>query len=286
MVVDILSDLHVDAYFKGGITRDEVKNLYSHIFTDMGTRRVGDVLVVAGDIGHCNGQNVVVLKFIREVFGYSDIICVLGNHDYFLLDASTRRKYGNKSMHRVEGLRNIINGHEGLHCLDGNIVEIKGVRFGGCDGWYDGEYIKKHFPEKCPAWDVFRDSYYINELWKHTMPDADYIFGIKWQKHARSEKEKIEKIYKDVDVMITHINPSIEKEHTSIHYREAESTGFFTFDGSKYLKNGSMKHWVYGHTHEATEHFIDDVHCICNPMGYPSESRWGKRTFIASVEIL
>jgi len=285
MIIDILSDLHVDFYFKNSVTHDAIKSLYAPIFTDFGEREVGDVLIVAGDIGHYNEQSVLVLKMIREVFGYSDIICVLGNHDYYLLNNASRQKYSNSSLLRVEELRNLINEETGLHCLDGNSIEIEGIRFAGCDGWYDGAYIKKHFKDKCILWNVEKDDTYINSLWKHTMADAHYIFGINWQEYANSEREKIEKIYKDVDVMITHINPSIEKEHTGFPFKEEETTGFFTFDGTKYLKNGSMKYWIYGHTHAAAEHVIDSVHCICNPMGYPNESHGGKRTIIAWVEV-
>ena len=34
-----------------------------------------------------------------------------------------------------------------------------------------------------------------------------------------------------------------------------------------------MKYWVYGHTHDAMKYEVDNVKCICNPMGYPGECR-------------
>lgn len=117
------------------------------------------------------------------------------------------------------------------------------------------------------------------------MSDAHYVLDINWQKYAKLEKEKIEKIYRNVDVMITHVNPSIEKEHTSTSFREEDTTGFFTFDGSKYLKDGNMKYWIYGHTHIEAEHIIDGVTCICNTMGYPGESANGEWVWIKSIEI-
>ena len=285
MIIDILSDLHIDFYFSEEPRAETVRTTYENIFTEHGTRRVGDVLVIAGDLGHYNTQNIRVLELIKEVFGYKHIICVLGNHDYYLISNTSKNNYRHMSMNRVEQMRERINEKEGMYCLDGNVIEIDGVRFGGCDSWYDGEYIKKHFGEKCPMRDIPKDDYYINQLWKHSLNDANYIYGINWQEYAVQEKKKIEKIYQDVDVMITHVNPSIEKEHTSSFYREEETTGFFTFDGSEYLVNGSMKYWVYGHTHTSAEHEISGVKCICNPMGYPSESGNGKLTKIKSVEI-
>lgn len=282
MKIDILSDLHLDFYFKRNLSETKaVETLYSHIFTDNQKRNVGDVLVVAGDIGHYNEQNIEVLASIKKIFGYKHIICVLGNHDYYLIDIHSRSDYNGFSLNRTEQMRDMINEKEGMYCLDGEVIEIDGIRIGGCDGWYDGEYIRKHFNKK-------NEEYmngYVSLLWRRTMADADYIFGMDWQSYAKKEKNKIEKIYKDVDVMITHINPSIEKEHTHQNYRDEDTTGYFTFDGSRYLREGSMQYWIYGHTHVEAEHEIDGVKCICNPMGYPSECGNGEWTGIKSIEL-
>ena len=67
--------------------------------------------------------------------------------------------------------------------------------------------------------------------------------------------------------------------------RVHETTGFFTFDGSKYLKEGSMKYWIFGHTHDQTEFEMEGVKCICNPMGYPSENNYGELTQIRSIKL-
>jgi DNA repair exonuclease SbcCD nuclease subunit len=216
MTIDILSDLHIDAYFAFARPQAEtVKAIYSHIFLDNQKRDPGDVLIIAGDIGHHNTQNIKVLEHIKELFGYKHIICVLGNHDYYLINKSARSNYFFQSDFRAERMRDMINQREGMHCLNGETVEIDGVRFGGCDGWYDGEYIKKNFEKICPMWNIPKDDYYINELWKNSHIDSRYIHGINWQEYAQQEKQKIEKIYKDIDVMISHINPSILKEHTT-----------------------------------------------------------------------
>ena len=76
MKVDILSDLHLDFYFKPHLTTSEnIISLFGDIFTDNSTRKMGDVLIIAGDIGHYNEQNIEVLKIFQEKF-YKHIICV------------------------------------------------------------------------------------------------------------------------------------------------------------------------------------------------------------------
>ncbi len=59
-------DIHIDFYFKINPTRSAVKSIYFHIFTDNQTKRVGDVLIVAGDLGHNNKQTIQVLELIKE----------------------------------------------------------------------------------------------------------------------------------------------------------------------------------------------------------------------------
>ena len=286
MTIDILSDIHLDFYFKSPMVKDEeVKNLFSHIFTIKHTATPADVLIIAGDIGHDNQQNINVLKRIKKLFKYQHILCVLGNHDYYLVDSFSKRYYKNKSLDRVSEMRALINDIEGMYCLDGNIVEIEGIRFGGCDSWYDGEYITKNFDNTCSMWNVPKDSYYIDQLWQNSLNDANYIENFDWQQTAIDEKKKLDKIYKDVDVMITHVNPSLDPNHTFELYRESELTGFFTFNGEKYLRDGSMKYWIFGHTHNETEYEVGNTHCIANPMGYPAESGNGQYVTTRRIEI-
>jgi len=278
MTIDILSDIHLDFYFRSHRVKEEaVERLFSPIFTPS----PADVLIIAGDIGHDNQQNINVLKHIQKLFGYKHIICVLGNHDYYLIDSSAKHCYKNKSLQRASEMRTLINDEEGMYCLDGNIVEIEGVRFGGCDSWYDGEYITKN----CSIWNVHKDSYYIDQLWQNSLNDAHYIKAFDWQQMAIDEKKKLDKIYKDVDVMITHVNPSLNPQHTFELYRESELTAFFTFNGEKYLQEGSMRYWIFGHTHNETEYEMGNTHCIANPMGYPSESGNGQYVTIRRIEI-
>jgi len=48
MTIDILSDMHLDFYFKSEMIKDEeVENLFSHIFTMDGTSRPADMLIIA-----------------------------------------------------------------------------------------------------------------------------------------------------------------------------------------------------------------------------------------------
>jgi len=278
MRVDILSDLHLDFYFKAHLNSSEnIISLFGQIFTDNSTRELGDVLIIAGDIGHYNEQNIEVLKIFQKEF-YKHIICVLGNHDYYLLNSEVKCTFKDDSFKRVEDMRELINQEKNMYCLDGEIIEIDGIRFGGVGSWYDGSYVEKYYTNL--------DNNHINLLWNGSINDSRLIKGInRFDDISKLEIQKLEKIYQDCDVMITHVNPSIDEDHINEKYRSSPINTFFTFDGSKFYKNGSMKYWVFGHTHDAIEYEMEFVKFLCNPLGYPNESQYGDRIKMKSIEI-
>ncbi len=278
MKVDILSDLHLDFYFKPHLsTNENIIPFFRDIFTDNQTREVGDILILAGDTGHYNEQNIKILKILQQEF-YEHIICVLGNHDYYLVNSEARYTFKNNSFKRVEQMRELLNREDRIYCLDGDIVEIDGIRFGGADGWYDSGYIKRYFTH-------FNDEH-INLLWKDYLNDSRLIRGIsRFDDISKIELPKLEQIHKECDVMITHVNPSISEEHINPKYRNNPLNAFFTFDGSRFYTEGSMKYWIFGHTHDTIEYKIADMKFMCNPLGYPHESEYGEHIKMKSFEI-
>ncbi|BDY13995.1 metallophosphoesterase [Hydrogenimonas cancrithermarum] len=267
MKIDILSDLHIDFWFSPSRPpkMDETERLFLPLATRDGGDP-GDILVVAGDLGHYNKQSVQLLENLRKLFGYRAILCVLGNHDYYLL-GQDRTIYQNDSFTRVAEMRRLLGEMEDIHCLDGNVVEIDGVKFGGCDGWYDGEYAMRHFGMERSR---------VLGLWKHSMNDARYIHGMDdWMEFAEAQKERIEKIAGEVDVMVTHVNPSIDRSVVPKRWRDDEITAFFTFDGEGIMERGSMRYWIFGHTHDVMAYEKHGVKCLCNPLGYPGEGATG-----------
>ena len=120
MIIDILSDLHFDYYFKQfNNSNKDVKKVYDRYFLHDG-RAAGDVLVVAGDLGHYNSQNIILLKMIKKIYEYRAIICVLGNHDYYLDGLVARDDYEN-SFIRAKELIELINSQNGIYFLYFNI---------------------------------------------------------------------------------------------------------------------------------------------------------------------
>ena len=266
MKIDILSDIHFDYHFphRGPYPYDvdSIRKKFDPLFLKE-NREIGEILIIAGDIGHYNDQNIAILKILKELY-YKQIICVLGNHDYYLVSLVDKDTYED-SYARVKEMRELINSEEGMYCLDGNVIEINGIRFGGCDSSYSNAFIKAHFPKA----DHPKGN---NEMWRRCMYDASAMVGInQYNQLYKEEILKVEQVYKECDVMITHVNPSYLKEHMSPFFANNITSTFFCFDGHKYLQNGTMKYWIFGHTHDKIEYEFSGVKCVCNPLGSPQE---------------
>lgn len=262
LTVSILSDLHLDMHFKAfRQEKEDIKAFFDPIF-----KTPADVLVIAGDLGHYNSENLKIIKHLKDLY-FKHIVCVLGNHDYYLLHRLQQLDYDTNSFKRVEEMREQINSIDGIHCLNGNVVEIEGIRFGGCDSWYDGKYGMWLYDQNGTKGD------WIQHLWTMSMNDARLIYGIKrFDEIWEIEKPKIEAVYQQCDVMITHVSPSINPEHIDKLYRNDKATSFFSFDGEEYVKNTSAKVWIYGHTHTPNDCQWHGVWLICNQLGYPGEN--------------
>ncbi|MFA6188774.1 MAG: metallophosphoesterase [Sulfuricurvum sp.] len=265
LTISILSDLHFDSHFSTsaiGITESMVRNVFDPIF-----KTQADVLIIAGDLGHYNNQIRQTIKWFRK-FYFKHIICVLGNHDYYLVNRIMIDDY-ETSFNRVTELRKQLSEIDGVHCLDGNVVEIEGVRFGGCDSWYDGQYLLHNLN---PHYE--HDLDYVNKSWPYWINDKANIYGVnRFDDIWEIERPKIEAVYQQCDVMITHIMPSINPAHVAEYFRDSRGTAYFCFDGEKYVKDTTAKIWVYGHTHTPNEFELHGVRVIANQLGYRGEAR-------------
>ena len=126
----------------------------------------------------------------------------------------------------------------------------------------------------------------VQQDWRYGMNDSEYIYGMKrYDDLLKAELEKIEAVYRECDVMVTHVNPSIDMAHVDPKFRSDPGTAFFAFDGQGYLEKTTAKYWVYGHTHEPNRYRIGSCEVVCNPMGYPGESRNGAKTRVIELQL-
>lgn len=280
MKLDILSDTHFDSHFKHLEPNDDM-------VADMWRRcaRKSDTLIIAGDIGHNNWQNINILKSLRRQF-YKNIILVLGNHDYYIRDGVVHYMHGanglvaasnifQTSKERVAEFKQLCGDIDGVHLLDGDVVEIDGVKFGGAMGWYDGSYWKHNRRVIDFGRDAYKRRVNTQGLWENSLDDALYIKPkMRYDAFLQEESEKIERVLaQKPDVMVTHISPSNEVEHQNRSYIRDAATSFFCYDGKRHMNAFEGKYWVFGHSHFNGEFDIDGrFKLVTNCLGYAAES--------------
>src|SRR5690606_37953697 len=98
------------------------------------------ILVIAGDLGHCNTQSKLLLTYLAE--NYENVLFCFGNHDLYLFSSDEYVGFKD-SADRWESLKADVQHIPNIIALDGNTVTIQGVTFGGSGLWYDFTYGMK-----------------------------------------------------------------------------------------------------------------------------------------------
>lgn len=267
MQLDFISDLHSESWLKHLQipVAEWVKRLLPN--------SPSSILCIAGDLGHRNKLIVDVLTEFRRY--YKHVVLVLGNHDFFINHPDNRDLTYLSSKHRTEELRDLISWIDKVHLLEGNVVDIEGLRIGGTASWYDFRFGLDHFDltlqEMYWKWVNWIDAIYIKGLFDDPL------------EFFMEEYEKLEKIINQCHVLLTHVNPDFN--NILARYRVPES-GFFTFQADKLFQKAGkqLKVWAFGHIH----HRYDDLHegtgirMINASLGYPGEGA-GRRIVTVNI---
>lgn len=222
---------------------------------------VSDILIVAGDLGHSNDQNVLFFEILKRYF--KNIVFVTGNHDLYLI-----KKYGDFrfSEDRLKDLINKTSKIENVHHLDGTVVNIDGVRFGGGSIWHDDYYARKYSN---------LNDFQIDWIWENRISDSVLIksrYEFDFRFHFQKEWNKFKNIIDDSDILVSHY-PPMTRENVQPQWKDDPLTYLFLFNPE--LLDGfdiSGKTWIYGHQH--TQTVWQDRGCtfVSNPLGYPGEN--------------
>lgn len=135
---DLISDIHLDFWVEHSGNLAKMNRQLDAFIQLLLPASPSSTLVIAGDLGHFNKQNAMMLTRLKEL--YKHIVIAAGNHDYYLVSKSIKNKYKRNSLHRWAEMKQLLDPLPGVHILDGNSIEMDGIRFGGCGMWYDFQY--------------------------------------------------------------------------------------------------------------------------------------------------
>ena len=272
MKVSFCSDLHTDFHFKEANPQDPKFKKKVGLFIDKYfPDDLGDVLIIAGDTSHYNQQIRELLEQLKEKV--KDIVVVSGNHDYYMISDNIRKQFEWSSQQRVDQIQEICDSIDGVHYLDGDIVTIDGIRFGGTGGWYNLPTPKdiKHWKQALNDSNLIFDGYPVAGAYSYGYrgnPDWDT------QQHYLDELQKLANVAKEgCDVLVTHIAQVVAPdEEMPMMYRGDPSNIFYWVANKEIVKESGAKYYVFGHTHDPYRFKLDNCLCLCNPLGYSGEN--------------
>ena len=248
MQIDIISDIHLDFWLKRG-SEKEILNFIKNIIKP---NIESEVLIIAGDLGHYNNQNLKLLNFLTNF--YKKIFIVFGNHDLYLVSRKQRDKY-KLSINRLKEL--ITNLPDNVIFLDGFEYDYKGIKFAGSGLWYEIKDINLWLKK-------MNDAIYINENKIFNIDVDSYgkkiIYKFNPLNFYEKEMQKLKKI-SNPDIMISHIAPYLNKKED-----------FYYFNGENEIKRINPKYWIFGHIHYKEKIDFHNTKLICNPLGYKNKN--------------
>lgn len=219
------------------------------------------ILVIAGDLGHYNKQNYMLLEKLKAHYRY--VLLVAGNHDYYLITKSIKNNYKHNSIRRLQEMKKMAEQLTGVSFLDGNPIDIEGTTFGGTGMWYDFQYgVQKLNLEMDRVYDC----------WKSISNDSVLIEGLPRLVEIMFKKEltKLKKILDISDVIITHISP--DWSAAPLNKINDIINSFYYFNGRELLSILNGKIWCFGHIHKRMDYINEGCRLINASLGYPDEN--------------
>jgi len=261
MKFDLISDIHIDFYVNICKPEYKMRRRISEFVTSILPDVPSDTLAICGDIGHYNSQNVMLLEELRK--HYQNIVLVFGNHDLYLVSNNARGKYRRNSLLRLEEMKVLASAIEGVYILDGNVVELDGIKFGGCIMWYDFSYVVQELGLKIEN---------AKYCWRTESNDSRLIAGfpLNVTEMFEKEKSKFDNILCNSDVILTHVGG--EWSHCDPRFKTELSTSLYYFDGKPWMNKLKGKIWCFGHDHYRRDYTLNDCRYVNGALGYPDEN--------------
>lgn len=209
---------------------------------------VGDILILAGDIGYLGDQN-----FSRHPFwdwasdNYSQVIVAMGNHEFykFFDISSLENGYKLPIRHNVTAYYNTI------------------VPIGNTD--IIVSTLWSHIPLKEAAFteQVISDFHrilYKGDLLSFANFNQEHIRCLDFIKTAISESNAAHKI------VVSHHVPSFKM--LCPKFKGSKVNGAFIVELEDFIKTSGINYWIYGHSHYNMDVQIGNTLCVSNQLGY------------------
>ena len=210
---------------------------------------VGDVLVLAGDIGYLGDDN-----YCRHPFwswaadNFEQVFVVPGNHELY-------KGYDINEL--TEGWKFEIRSNVKVHY--NSVVHLAD----------DTDLILSTLWSRIPQAEAFFVERGVTDF--HRIHDGEAILS--WHRFNQEHERCVDFIRCSVEtskakhiVVATHHVPSFEL--MSKEFEGSPINGAFTSELGNMICVLPIEYWIYGHSHRNIDKLIGDTHCVCNQLGY------------------
>lgn len=209
---------------------------------------VGDILVLAGDIGYLNDDNYSKHPFWDYVSdNYRQVIVAVGNHELY--------KYYDLAQ-MPQGL--VCSIRDNVKCYYNAVVQIENVDLIVSTLWAKIPLEEAYVTERGVS-DFHRILYNDERLtFDHFNREHESCFQFIQNAVSASTAKHI--------IVVAHHVPSFQL--SSPDFAGSKINGAFTVELGQYIESSPIEYWIYRHSHRNIDKIIGNTQCISNQLGY------------------
>ena len=213
---------------------------------------VGDILILAGDIGYLNDDNYSKHPFWDWVSdNYRQVIVAVGNHELYKYYDLAKMPHG-----LVCSIR------DNVKCYYDAVVRVENIDFIISTLWAKILLEDAYLTERYVS-DFHRILYNGETLtWDNFNRENEKCFSFIQNEVVKSTAEHI--------VVVTHHVPSFQL--VSPDFSGSKINGAFTVELEEYIKHSPIEYWIFGHSHRNIDKIIGKTKCVTNQLGYVSHN--------------
>lgn len=209
---------------------------------------VGDILILAGDIGYLGDQTYAKYPFWDWASeNFRQVIVVMGNHEFYKsFDISTLEDgYKLPIRHNVAAYYN-------------SVVSIDDIDIIVSTLWSEIPLKDAYFTEQIIS--DFRRIQYEGEVLTFSDFNREHRKCLDFIKSSVSQSNAEHKI------VVSHHVPSFRM--VCPKFKDSKANGAFIVELEEYIMTSGIDYWIYGHSHYNVDVRIGNTLCISNQLGY------------------
>lgn len=229
-------------------------------------KAVGDILVLAGDIGYLGDENYSCHPFWNWCSeNFQQTIVIPGNHELY-------KSFDNNELHEGWQLEIRPNVKVYYNCVIHLSPEIA--------------LIASTLWSWIPPYEEFQTERGVTDF--HRILNGQHrLSAPRFNKEHEKCREFIERSVSESQakhiIVATHHVPSFEL--MAEEFKGSPINGAFTVELGNFIANSPIEYWIYGHSHRNINKTIGNTQCISNQLGYTFHGEHATFNDSAFIEI-